>query len=164
MIRAEDEAFVRQLLEGSRDVGSSETWTIGADDDDLIVAEAGEFFGRGFEALGEVRADLLVHYAVVEAGQFSRAKKMKVREPRSLRETTPGEEGTEESRQPTPSEIETGRVSEDEDGFSIHAFRSDMSAGYSPADAKRREFSRGFSDTPGESACSGRADLFSSPA
>ena len=111
---------MRKLLEGHRDVGSREARAIGADDDNLVVAEAGEFFGRGLEALGEVRADLFMRDAAFEAGQSARAKEMEIRKSRGLRETAPGEEGTEKPRQPAPGQIESGRVSKDEDGFSSH--------------------------------------------
>ncbi len=45
---------------------------------------------------------------------------MEIREARGLREATPGEERTEKPRQPAPGQIESGRVSEDENGFSSH--------------------------------------------
>ncbi len=60
MVRSEDEPIGSEVRESSRDVARVEAGTVGADENNLIVAKAGYFLGRGFEALGEGRAALFV--------------------------------------------------------------------------------------------------------
>ncbi len=80
MIRAEHHPFLRERGKGARDIRRRQARTIGTNQDNLVIAESGDFLSGGLEAFGEARAALLVH---PETGQsrsrFSRGKQVHVR-------------------------------------------------------------------------------------
>lgn len=111
MIRAEHEPGRGELTEGGRNVGARQARTIGTDNDDLFVAEAGEFFGGGIETVGEGRPALLVH---LEAGEKhaarARGEEMEVRAAAGMVQLAEGKQRTQKLR-PTPAgEVEPDRI------------------------------------------------------
>lgn len=135
VIGSEHEPFGAELGERRRDIARVEPWTIGADEDNLVITESRDLFCGRLQAFGESRAALLVALETWKGRQFPRGKQMKIRDRRGGAKPAKGKKRPEESGQPAPGEIEPDRISKYENSLSIHTVRIRYSAEYSQADA-----------------------------
>lgn len=136
VIGPEHKALGAELGERRRDVARVESWTIGADEDNFVIAESRDLFRGRLQALGKSRAALLMALETRKGTQFPRGKQMEIRAERTGAEPAERKKRPEEPRQPTPGEIEPDWVSKYENSLSIHTVRIRYSAEYSQADAK----------------------------